>query len=198
MLAEWLRRYAGTAGVLFAIPSGGVPVAKEIAQRLQLPVRVIFVRKLQIPFEPEAGFGALAEDGTVVYNEPLLRSLALSDERIQACVEQAREELVRRRRLLSEPPAEPLAGRTAVVIDDGLASGYTMLVAVRSLRRQAGGLVVVAVPTGSAIALSLIRREADQVVCLNVREHSVFAVADAYQRWHDVSDYELRDALEGQ
>ncbi|HXX58908.1 MAG TPA: phosphoribosyltransferase family protein [Thermodesulfovibrionales bacterium] len=198
LLAERLKKY-GAGGLILAIPSGGVPVAAEIARALSLQMDVIVVRKLQIPDNPEAGFGAMGPDGAVIVNEELLGHLRLTEEAVQAQIEKTRAVILKRVELFRGGRPFPSCGnRVVILVDDGLASGYTMLAALRSLKKERPSRVVVAIPTGSERTLKRILREADEVVCLNVRSGFSFAVADAYRKWYDLTDGEVLTILRGQ
>jgi len=197
-LAERLDKYRGGEVVVFAIPRGGVPVATEVARRLDCPLDIVIPRKIPIPSEPEAGYGAVAEDGTIVLNESLVKGLGLSKEEISFQAGAVRAEIERRsivyRGSLPAPPS--LQGRTAIIIDDGLASGFTMIAAIRSLRKRKAAETVVSVPVASGAAYDLVTPEADEVVCLHVSRSYPFAVASFYKRWHDLIDDEVFKYLE--
>jgi len=182
--------------VVCAIPAGGVPPGLEVARALQAPLRMAVVRKVQIPWNPEAGFGAVTWDGRVFLNRALMTGLNLSEAEVNAAVAKARKNVEERMEKFSGSRQGPgLEGRTAVLIDDGLATGYTMLAAVEAARAESPRQVVVAVPTGSLHAVNFIARRADLVVCLNIRTSRTFAVAEAYERWHDISDQEVQELL---
>jgi predicted phosphoribosyltransferase len=154
------------------------------------------VRKVQIPWNPEAGFGAVTWDGRVFLNRALMTGLNLSEAEVNAAVAKARKNVEERMEKFSGSRQGPvLEDRTAVLIDDGLATGYTMLAAVEAARAESPRQVVVAVPTGSLHAVNFIARRADLVVCLNIRTSRTFAVAEAYERWHDISDQEVQELL---
>lgn len=192
VLAEKLKDYAGTNAVIFAIPAGGVPVAAVLATRLHVPFDVLVVRKIHIPWNREAGFGALSWDGTILFNEPLLELLKLPQEEVERCIAEEQEEIERRLKLFRGDKSFPdITGKAAIVVDDGLASGFTMLVALTSLRKKKPEELVVAVPTASLSAIQMIRKEAEKIVCLNIREGRTFAVADAYKNWYDLGDDEV-------
>lgn len=195
-LAEKLKEVVGEGAVIFAIPSGGVPVAKEAAKALGLQLRVVLVKKLLYPFTTEAGFGAVAIDGSLEVDWEAARAAGLNERVVSKIVRETIAELKRREELLGEitKPVE-LRGREAVVVDDGLATGLTMVVACKYVRALGSGRIVVAVPTGNPGAISRVARVASDVVCLNVREELPFAVADAYAEWHDVSYVELLEVL---
>jgi len=192
VLAEKLKDYAGTDAVIFAIPAGGVPVAAVLAKRLQVPLDVLVVRKIHIPWNREAGFGALSWDGTIMFNEPLLALLELTQEEINTCIEEENDEIKRRLKLFrGDKPFPDVAGKSTIVADDGIASGFTMLVALASLRTKGPKEIVVAVPTASMSAILMIRKAADTIVCLNVRAGRTFAVADAYKKWYDLGNKDV-------
>lgn len=182
--------------VVCAIPAGGVPPGLEVARALKAPLRMAVVRKVQIPWNPEAGFGAVTWDGQVFLNRALMTGLDLSEAEVNAAVAKARKNVEERREKFSGGRPEPgLEGRTAILVDDGLATGYTMLAAVEAVRAGSPGEVIVAVPTGSLHAVDFIARKADLVVCLNIRTGRTFAVAQAYERWHDITDQEVQELL---
>ncbi len=198
-LAERLEAlgYAEDAYVL-AIPAGGVQVASVVAERLGLPLDLVVTRKLHVPWNPEAGFGAVSWDGLMFLNERLVAALGLTEEAIRLCVEEERAAIERRlRRFRGDRPFPDLGGKTAIVVDDGLASGFSMMTTLRALANRESKELVVAVPTAPRSAIELVRPHADLVVCLNVRTGPFFAVADAYEVWYDLRDEDVLDILRG-
>jgi predicted phosphoribosyltransferase len=196
-LAESLAGYRDTKGIVLALPSGGVPVAVEIASALNLPLDLLIVRKVQIPGNPEAGFGAIGPDGEVLLNKELMKHLRLTEEEIRIQTEKTRATLRQRNRIFREGrPFPSLQGMVAIVVDDGLASGYTMLSAVRFLRKMSPQTLVAAVPTGSKKTVEALIPEVDELYCLNVRGGPFFAVADAYRNWYDLTDEEVLSLLQ--
>ncbi|MDI9633282.1 MAG: phosphoribosyltransferase family protein [Methanolinea sp.] len=178
--------------VVLAVPAGGVPVGRMIAGALSAPLALAVARKVRIPGTTESGFGAVTWDGSVLINERLREALGLSEREVERAVRETRKNVRRRMETFARwREFPPLGGKTAILTDDGLASGFTMLAAARSLRRLGPARVVVAVPTASLAAAELLRREVDLVVCLNVRTGRIFAVADAYREWHDLTDDEV-------
>ena len=195
-LGEKLESYLRSNGLILAIPSGGVPVAKEVALMISLPLDLIIVRKLRIPFEPEAGFGALGPEGEVIFNENLLRQLRLSTEQVDEAIRETLDVIRERNGLFRAGRTFPeIADRVVILVDDGLASGYTMLAAVRSVKEKNAAKIIVAVPTGSAGTVQMLLPKIDELVCLNVRTGYSFAVADAYRLWHDLTDEEVLSFL---
>ena len=191
-LAERLLDYEGRDAVALAIPRGGVPVGVEVAKRLGAQLDVIVPRKIPIPWNPEAGMGAITADGTTVLNESMVRSLGLSKEEIEHAADEVRQEVIRRTETYRAGRAEPeIAGKPVILVDDGLASGYTMLAAIEFLRKQSPSSVVVAVPVASQGAARLIGPKVDELVALIVSERLPFAVADFYLEWRDLTDDEV-------
>jgi predicted phosphoribosyltransferase len=192
ILAEKLEGHKGTDAVLIAIPSGGVPVAAATGNSLNIPLDLVLVRKIQIPWNTEAGFGALDPDGNAIFNEEILKGLRLTREEVESQIAKTRKVLCERERLFRGGREFPfIKGRTVIIVDDGLASGYTMISALRFLKKRDPHRVIVAVPTGPLRTITTIAPEVDAVVCPNIRSGISFAVADAYRNWHDVTDEEV-------
>jgi putative phosphoribosyl transferase len=185
LLAERLLHYRGRGVQLFAIPAGGVPVAAEIARRLEISLELIIVRKIQLPYTTEAGFGALNPAGEAILNEGLLARITLSKEDIARQTEKAAASMRRREeRMRGGKPYPQLAGATVIVVDDGLASGYTMRAAVQFLQRQGAGQIIAAVPTGSERTVQDLLPIVDELVCLNVRGG-----------WYDLDEEEVLEIM---
>ena len=198
-LAAKLLEYKADSGrktVVLAIPNGGVPVGLEVALALEADFDLIVARKIPLPLNPEAGFGAIADDGSVFLNEEMVRRAGLTQPQIDAQVNLVRAE-IRRRRLLyrqDRPPALA-GGKTVIITDDGLASGFTMIATVSSMRSRHPKEIIVAVPVSSASALEEVGKVADKVVTVAVGSLPRFAVADFYRNWHDLSDEEVFKCL---
>jgi predicted phosphoribosyltransferase len=152
--------------VVLALPRGGVPVAAEVAAALGAPLDVCVVRKLGVPGHEELAMGAIASGGARFLNEDVIASLGIVHEQIERTVARERAELERRERLYraGRPPLA-LAGKTVVLVDDGLATGASMRVAIAAVRARAPARIVVGVPVGAADTVALLRAEADAVVC---------------------------------
>lgn len=181
--------------VVLALPRGGVPVGAEVADRLGVPLDVLVVRKIGAPGRPELGVGALAEDAEPVWDDEGLAVLGLDRADLAETVAAERRELRRRldRYRRGRPPV-PVQGRTAVVVDDGLATGGTALAAVRAVRGRGPARVVLAVPVGAPQAVTRLVREADEVVCPLVPERFT-AVGLWYERFGQTSDEEVEALL---
>jgi predicted phosphoribosyltransferase len=183
---------------VLAIPAGGVQVACVVAERLGLPLDLVVTRKLHVPWNREAGFGAVSWDGLMFLNERLVAALGLTEEAIRLCVEEERAAIERRlRRFRGDRPFPDLGGKTAIVVDDGLASGFSMMTTLRALAKREPKELVAAVPTAPQSAIELVRPHTDLIVCLNVRTGPFFAVADAYEVWYDLRDEDVLDILRG-
>ena len=157
-----------------------------------IPLDLIIVRKIQLPWTTEAGFGALDPAGQAILNEDLLRRMPLSPEEIEAQVKKTAAVMRQREeRLRGGKPYARLDGQTALVVDDGLASGYTMRAALQFLKAQGAARLIVAVPTGSERTVWDLLPLVDELYCLNVRGGFSFAVADAYENWYDLTEEEV-------
>lgn len=190
-LAVLLQRFAGERPVVIALPRGGVPVAVVVARALDAPLEVLAVRKLGAPQDPEFAIGAVAEDGTLVVHEAIARSIGVSNEELARILEREQHEL-RRRTARFHGPAPPvdMQDRTAIIVDDGLATGLSDLVAVRALRRRGAARIVVAAPVGSREAVATLSREADEVVCVTIPRH-LLGVGRWYEDFSPVCDDEV-------
>jgi predicted phosphoribosyltransferase len=197
LLAARLLPYQGQGVRVFAIPAGGVPVAGEIARALQVPLDLVIVRKIQLPWTTEAGFGALNPAGEAIFNQELLNRLQMTPAEIDIQVQQTLATLKNReKRLRHNRPYPDLAGAPVIVADDGLASGYTMRATISFLKGKAAGKVIVAVPTGATHTVEDLLPLVDELVCLNVRSGWSFAVAEAYEKWHDLTEAEVLEIME--
>lgn len=191
-LAERLQGKAAPDSLVLAIPSGGVPVGSEISTALGLDFDLVLVRKVQIPWNTEAGFAALNMDSDLFVNRQLLAGLKLSDAQIESQVDRTRAILEHRnRKFRQNKPFPGIAGRAVILVDDGLASGYTMKAAVAFLKKRKPASIAVAVPTGSAETVKMLLKEVDILCCLNIREGYPYAVASAYRNWHDLDDEDV-------
>ena len=197
-LAAMLGDYAAKPVRLFAIPAGGVPVAVAIARALAVPLDLVIVRKIQLPWTTEAGFGALDPDGTPLFNEALLSRMPLTPQQIEAQVAKTLANLKEREEhLRGGRPYPDLKGAATIVVDDGLASGYTMRAALRFLKARGAGELIVAVPTALDRTAQALLPLVDLLVCPNLRGGYSFAVAEAYENWYDVDQKEVLELLAG-
>lgn len=184
--------------LVLAIPSGGVPVALELSDSLDCPMDLLIVRKLQIPGNPEAGFGAMTMEGAVFLNEPLLAELRLSRDQIEEEKRKVKVELEKRNDLFRKGrPFPHLDKRSVILVDDGLASGYTMTASIHEVKRKNAARTILAVPTAPLSAIRRIGDLVDEIYCPNVREGPFFAVAGAYEDWYDLDREEVTRLIQG-
>ncbi len=196
MLAEMLEKYHGSDAIVMAIPAGGVPVAAEIARRLELPLDLLVVSKILLPWNTESGFGAISADGEVWLNEEYIRYFGLDEGAIREATDAAAKKVSRRtRRFRGKRPWPDVARHPVIVVDDGIAAGSTFRVAISTLRKRDAAKIIVATPTAHLESLPAIARMADEIYCPNIRSGPRFAVAEAYQQWHDVSEEEVEKIL---
>lgn len=195
-LAERLYEYANRSVVVLGIPNGGVAVALSIALSLGADLDLVISRKIPLPLSPEGGFGSVTDDGTTILNEEVVRQAGLSQPQINYQVGRVRSD-IRNRSLLYQGERRPasITGRTVVVVDDGLASGYTMRAAIKSLRHRKPERIIVAVPVGPERIVEEIRRVADRVVTCAVGTEPTFYISDYYRYWHDITDGEVLHCL---
>ena len=195
-LAERLESFRGRNVVVLGLPRGGVPVAFEVAKALQAPLDVLVVRKLGVPFQPELAFGAIGEGGVRVINESVVREADLSEEEMAAVEAEQRLEVRRRsERFRRGHDRIPLTGRTAVIVDDGVATGATARAACQVARAQGATRVVLAVPIGAADTTERFIGAADEVICLYAPE-LFFAVGQGYRNFTQTSDDEVTALLD--
>jgi predicted phosphoribosyltransferase len=195
-LAGHLASYANRPDVVvLGLPRGGVPVAAEVARALRAPLDVFCVRKLGVPGDEELAMGAIATGGVVVVNHQVVAELGVPEHMLEEVAAAEREELERRERAYrGDAPPAPLAGRTVLVVDDGLATGATMRAAVRAVRAAGPSRVVVAVPVAAAETCRSLAADADEVVCPLAPE-GFRSVGGWYEDFSTTSDDEVRRCL---
>lgn len=192
-LARALAKYGNTAGLLvLGLPRGGVPVAAAVADALGADLDVLVVRKLGVPWQPELAMGAVASGGATVFSDEVMESIGISESQVGEVMQRERRELERRERLYrAGRPFPGVAGRTVILVDDGIATGATMKAAVRALRQLEAGRVVVAVPVAPAQVRAEFEAVADEFVCVRAPKH-FFAVGAWYRHFGQTSDEEVQ------
>lgn len=196
-LARALARYGNRHAIILALPRGGVPVAGEVASELGAALDLVLVRKIGVPGQPELAMGAVVDgtDPLIVRNEDVIRLAGVTEAEFEAVRDRELAE-IRRRRLayLGTRPHPDLTGRIAIVIDDGIATGATTRAALRAVRKQGPGKLVLAVPVAPTSSLSELRDEADEIVCLE--DYEAFgAIGAFYDDFRQVTDKEVKDVL---
>lgn len=197
VLGQQLKSTVSDANVLvLGLPRGGIVVAYEVAHVLQAELDVFLVRKLGMPGDEEFAIGAIAAGGIRVLNEEAIRKFRVPQEAIEQVAAREQRELERRERLYREGrPAVPIGDRTVVLVDDGLATGSTMMAACRALRVESPRRIIVAVPVASTQACGQIRQVADEIVCTMMPE-SFVAIGPWYENFSQTTDEEVRELLE--
>jgi len=186
-LGKKLLKYKGKNAIILAIPRGGVPVSYEIAKKLNIDFDVIISRKLPLPDNPEAGFGAVAENNILILNE---QAKYYDKEAIDRIIKEKEEEVKKLVKRFREGRKLNLKNKIVILVDDGLAMGSTMLAAIKTVKHEKARKIVVAVPTASYDVVKMIEKKVDEVICIDKREFFL-AVAEAYQVWYDLSDEEV-------
>jgi putative phosphoribosyl transferase len=196
-LAQDLMQYQGRSDVIvLALPRGGVPVAYEVARKLDVPLDIFLVRKLGVPGQEELALGAIASGGIQVTNREVVRALHIPDNEIEEIARRELEELNRRERAYrGNQPRINIGGKIVILIDDGLATGASMRAAVDSLRLQNPAKIVVAVPTASREVCEAFKSIVDQIVC-STTPQPFFGVGVWYDDFEQTSDEEVRALLE--
>lgn len=196
-LAKALSVYENRKNTLIlALPRGGVPVAFEVANILNLPMDIWLVRKLGVPGHEELAMGAIALNGACHMNRDIARGMNITERLLNQVVTREKQELTRRNERYRQGSELPVVkGKTIIIIDDGLATGATMMAAIQSLRHAKAGLIVVAVPVGSAEAYRAVEQTADEFYCLQVPE-PFFGVGQWYMDFSQLSDQDVLDIME--
>ena len=178
--------------MVLAIPNGGVPVAIEVASTLKAELDLIVCRKIPMLLNPEGSLGAATDDGTVILNEEAVRKIGLSRQQLEHDISKIRADIKQRSLLYKgNRPIVRVGGRKVIIIDDGLASGFTMMAAVESARHRQPREIIVAVPVASAVAFKRLEKVADRVVTCTIGYMPKFYVSDFYKHWYDLSDKDV-------
>jgi putative phosphoribosyl transferase len=197
-LSQQLQHLGGEKPVVLALPRGGVPVGFEIARALDAPLDIVLVRKIGVPWQPELALGAVVDgaDPQVLINRNLVAELVIDERYINSETARQLDEIERRRKLyLGDRPPEPLAGRTVIVVDDGIATGSTVRTALRAVKKAGAGKIVLAVPVAPADALEQLKAEVDEIVCLSSPRRFI-AVGAHYAEFAQLADADVIALLE--
>lgn len=191
-MAKKLERYKGLNVVVFGIPRGGVVTASAVAKKLKVPPDAVVVRKLPIPHNPEAGFGAIAPDGVISLNKEYVWELGLSQNEIGQIAQNVLQEVKRRILVYRGQKKMPkIEDKIAIVVDDGLATGYTMISALKYIKTFAPQKLICALPVASSTAVAEVEKYADEFVCPHILPDEPFAVASFYHEFPDLKDEEV-------
>lgn len=196
-LASWMKLRHDPEALVLALPRGGVPVAQPLAKSLGGSLQPVTVRKLPIPGSPEMGFGAMAIDGSVVLNERVVASFGIDEQIVKRVTAEVRHEIERRALKYAGTTSPPeVKGRQVFIVDDGLATGYSMLVAGRMVSRREPASLTMAVPVSPESSLRMINGMFGQKYCLLAQEYPSFAVASFYRDFHEMTDREVMQMLQ--
>ncbi len=196
MLAKELRPYVSHENtIILALPRGGVPVAYEIAKTLSIPFDVFIVRKLGVPDHQELAMGAIATGGTIVFNDDIIRELTISKSKIQEVIQSEQQELKRRELTYrGNRPFPTLENKTIILVDDGIATGATMRVAIKALHQHHPASIMIAVPVAAFSTCKEMEGLVNKVICL-LRPHQFYAVGAWYENFSQTSDEEVFELL---
>ena len=197
-LAHALMQYRADQPVVLALPRGGVPVAAEVAAALDAPLDVLLVRKIGVPMQPELAMGAVTDGDAplIVRNQDVIDLAGVSEDEFAAVMRREVAEIERRRRIyVGERPMIAVAGRTVIVVDDGIATGATTRAGLQALRTRKPKKLVLATPVAPTQTLAELRRDADDIVCLEA--HEIFSsIGSFYDDFRQISDREVNDSLD--
>lgn len=178
--------------IVFGIPRGGVSIGFQVAKALDCSLDTIVLRKLPLPEDPEAGFGAVTLDRTTILNERILSQVNLSSHFIERIIDNVYKEVLRRNRVYRKDKTFPdLNERSVILTDDGLATGYTMLAAIKFVKEKGTQEIIVGVPVAHREAYNLVKQQVDKVIALHISDLPFFAVASFYREFPDMSDQEV-------
>jgi putative phosphoribosyl transferase len=183
--------------VVLALPRGGVPVAAEVAKALAAPLDLVLVRKVGAPWQPELAIGSVADGPApdIVFNDDILKAMGMTHKQVEDAAKPELREIDRRRALyLKDRAPVALEGREAVLVDDGVATGATLKVAIKAVRRRSPSRVIVAAPVGAPDSVAELRRVADDVVCLSAPE-GFYAIGQYYDDFHQLTDAEVAELM---
>ena len=197
-LAEKLEKYKNLPDtIVLGIPRGGVAVGVILAKKLKAPFDLVIPRKLPIPENPEMGFGAILSDGTIFLNEEVVESYGITPQEIEKISKIVLKEIKRREKEYREKEGFPLVkNKIIILVDDGLATGFTMLAAVQAVKKYGPKKVVVAVPVSPENSIRRLEEKVDEIVCLYIQKgFGSFAVASFYKDFHDLTDKEVKNLI---
>ena len=198
-LAKICKYVLKSTDIVYAIPMGGVPIGYEISKELNVNFDLVICRKLLIPWNREAGFGAVDPSGNIFIDKNLVLYLGLSKSSIEKAIKEQLREIEIRNKVLRGGRGYPdLTGKSVLLVDDGIAAGYTMKAAINFMKNKNAAKIYIAVPTGSLNSIMKLSEKVDLIICANIRDSEIFAVADAYQYWTDLTVNDIMKYLQQQ
>ncbi len=196
-LVELVKPRPQKLSIVLALPRGGVPVGEPMAEALGAPLSLVLVRKLPVPISPEMGFGAVTIDGTSILNERVVSEYDISKEEIEGITRQVKEEVIRRaKEYLGDNWKPEVRGLDVYIVDDGLATGYSVIAAASMIRKLEPRSVTLCVPVSPVTSIDAVQPHFDEIYCLIAQERGPFAVASFYEDFHEMTDDEVRKILD--
>ncbi len=184
------------SSIVLAVPRGGVPVGEPVAEWLQCPLEPVFARKLPVPASPEMGFGAVTIDGSRVLNEEFLKDYYISEEQIDSIAADVQKEVKRRAKEYAGTDQPPnVKGKNVYLVDDGLATGFSMIAAAKMVNNYEPKSTILCVPVSPLDSIERVKNNFNEIYCLYAQDHPPFAVASYYQDFHDMADEEVKQML---
>lgn len=196
VLAEKIAKLNLESPHLLAIPRGGIQVAEAVADRLKVSIKPLVVKKLPAPGNPEYGFGAVTEDGTMVLNEKAVNTLFLTEDIIEKTAQSVVEEIQHRKEAFGGLDDEKIHNSNAIIVDDGIATGYSLIAGIETIRKRNPKSITVAVPVSAYDSYFRVKDMVDEIICPIVSDEMFFAVASFYEEWHDLSEGEIINILD--
>lgn len=196
ILAEKVAELGLETPYLLAIPRGGIQVSESIADKLKIPINPLIVKKLPAPSNPEYGFGAVTEDGTRILNEEAVTQLKLKKTEIEKIAQKVIDEIKHRKEAFGSYNQEIAHASNVIIVDDGIATGYSLIAGIKAVKKSEPISLTVAVPVSSYSAYFTIEQMVDKIICPIVSDEYLFAVANYYEEWHDLSEHEIKNILE--
>lgn len=196
ILAEKILTLSLKSAYLLAIPRGGIQVAEGIADVLNIPIDALVVKKLPAPGNPEYGFGAVTEDGTAVLNDEAVSGLHLNENVIGYITQQVVQEIQHRKEIYGELDDGKISKSDVIIVDDGIATGYSLIAGINTVKKRKPKSITVAVPVSSYSAFSNIKGIVDNFICPIVSDEYFFAVGNYYEEWYDLSEEQIKEILD--
>mgnify|MGYP001166355462 CR=1 FL=1 len=191
ILSKALNVYKELDPIVFAVPLGGIPVSAKISKILNCPMHTTLVSRLPLPHRPLVGFGAVSITNEVVINKKLVETINLKKEIISEVIENTKKKLKKMHSLFGEIPPINIKNKRILLVDDGINSGYTLLAAIKSIKRNSPKEIIIAVPTASEKGIKLLESEIETFVCPNVRTGYFFSVLNAYKNWRELEEMDI-------
>ncbi|OGI17242.1 MAG: hypothetical protein A2287_09360 [Candidatus Melainabacteria bacterium RIFOXYA12_FULL_32_12] len=195
VLAEEISKLNLQKPYLLAIPRGGIQVAEAIADKLKIHIDPIIVKKLPVPGNPEAGFGAITADGKRVIDEETVSYLGLSEDQINRIANNVMQEIHHRIEVYGDINQKKVESSDVIIVDDGVATGYSLIAAIKSIKDMRPNSVTAAIPVSSGSAYEKFSRLTDHVICPLIERTYFFAVGNYYREWYDLTEEEIKSIL---